>query len=91
MQPAIMIHMNAAKTVTERVSDLRSRRKAQGLVKLELWVHENDVSRIKKDAAAHAARRARLLKQGFVVLSLEEEDASLIAAAKKSSRSPRLV
>jgi hypothetical protein len=74
--------MNAAKTVTERVSDLRSRRKAQGLVKLELWVHENDVTRIRRDAAAYAARRARLLKKGVVVRSLEDEDASLLAAAR---------
>jgi hypothetical protein len=74
--------MNAAKTVAERVSDLRSRRKAEGLVKLELWVHEKDVSRIKKDAELYAARRARMLKKGFVIRSLEEEDAHFIGVAK---------
>jgi hypothetical protein len=74
--------MNAAKSVNERVSDLRSRRKAQGLVKLELWVHANDVTRIKKEADYLAARRARVLKKGFVIPSLEEEEARMIAAAK---------
>jgi hypothetical protein len=81
--------MNAAKSVNERVSDLRSRRKAQGLVKLELWVHENDVTRVKKEADYIALRRARLLKQGFVRSSLEEEDARLIATAKRLEKENR--
>lgn len=78
--------MNAAKTVAERVSDLRSRRKAQGMVKLELWVHENDVTRIKKAAAALAARRARLLKKGVVIPSLEEEEARMVAIFKENRK-----
>ena len=86
MQRDILLPMNAAKTVAERVSDLRSRRKAEGLVKLELWVHEKDVSRIKKDADAHAARRARMLKKGVVVRSLEEEDAHYIEVTKQITR-----
>jgi hypothetical protein len=78
--------MNAAKSVNERVSDLRSRRKAQGLVKLEMWVHEKDVTRIKKDAAGYAARRARYLKKGIEIRSLEEEEAHYTALAKRLTK-----
>lgn len=78
-----MTHMAPAKTVTERVSEMRSRRRAEGLVKLELWVHEKDVSRIKKEAELCAARRARLLKKGLVIRSLEEEEAHYSAVAKQ--------
>jgi hypothetical protein len=75
-----------AKTVAERVSELRARRKAEGMVKLELWVHENDVTRIKREAEGLAARRARLLKDGIVVPSAEEEEARLIATAKRLTK-----
>jgi hypothetical protein len=76
-----------AKTVAERVSEHRARRKAEGLVKLELWVHENDVTRIKKEAEALAAQRDRILREhGLVRLSMEDEAARLIAATKAKVR-----
>jgi len=73
-----------AKSVSERVAEHRSKLKEQGLVKLELWVHPNDVTRIKKDAAAHAARRARLLKQGIVMDSLEAQEERMLKVAGRS-------
>lgn len=79
----------SAKTVAERVSDLRSRRKADGLVKLELWVHKFDVTRMKKHAGALAARRARLLEAGIIEPSLEDQEARLIAIAKSLPRRKR--
>jgi hypothetical protein len=75
-----------AKTTAERVAALRQRREEEGLVRLELWCHPNDVGRIRRDAEAHAARRARLLKQkGIVISSLEDEEARITAAARKAS------
>jgi len=79
----IVTTMNA-KSVGERVSDLRARRKAEGFVKMELWVHPNDVSRLKKEAIALTARRERILKETGVVLpSLEEENERLVRVSKK--------
>jgi hypothetical protein len=86
MQPCYNGTMNAAKSVNERVSDLRARRKAQGLVKLEMWVHEKDVTRIKKEAVCLAARRARLLKQGLDIPSLEDEEARMVASLKRQGK-----
>jgi hypothetical protein len=78
-----------AKSVNERVSDMRSRRRAEGLVKLELWVHEKDVSRIKKAAAEFAFARARALEQGFVLRSIEEDEAHYAALAKRLFKGKR--
>jgi hypothetical protein len=75
-----------AKTVSERVSEMRTRRKADGLVKLELWVHEKDVTRIKKEAELFAKRRARALKDGIVIRSLEDEQAHYAAMAKRITK-----
>ena len=72
-----------AKTNAERQQDLRDRRAKHGLVELKIWVHKDDVTRIKRDAATYAARRARLLKQGLVVASLEDEEKRLTAAVNK--------
>jgi hypothetical protein len=73
-----------AKSTAERVAALRQRREDEGLVRLELWCHPNDVGRIKKFAAAEAAHRARLLKQGIVRDTEEVINARMLAAAKKA-------
>jgi hypothetical protein len=44
--------MAAAKTTNQRVAELRARRKAEGLTRLELFAHPDDHEPIK----AHAAR-----------------------------------
>jgi hypothetical protein len=44
-----------SKTPTERVQELRERREAQGLTRLDLYVHPEDVEPIK----AYAAKRQR--------------------------------
>jgi hypothetical protein len=46
-----------AKTATERVSALRQRREALGLVRLELYVHPLDAPPIKELAAKLNAKR----------------------------------
>ncbi len=48
----------SAKSVTERVSDFRKRRAAQGLVRLEFYVNPLDVYAIKNFVADQAVYRA---------------------------------
>lgn len=52
-----------AKTVSERVADLRARRTAAGMVKLEVWVYKQDVAKIKKEIAGQNAYRARIIRK----------------------------
>jgi hypothetical protein len=52
--------MAAAKTTAERVTAVRARRAASGLVRLELWVHPDDREPIK----AHASRVRRKREKG---------------------------
>lgn len=47
--------MAAAKTINQRVAELRARRKAEGLTRLELFAHPDDHEPIK----AHAAKLQR--------------------------------
>ena len=51
----------AAKTTAERVAEHRARKQDDGLVRVEIWVHPKDVTRLKKEADALAARRAGTL------------------------------
>jgi hypothetical protein len=52
-----------AKTVSERVADLRARRLAAGMVKLEIWVYAEDVEKVKKEIAGTNAYRARIKRK----------------------------
>lgn len=49
--------MNAAKTTSERVRDLRERR--AGLKRVEVYAHPDDAEAIKRYAARLARRRAK--------------------------------
>lgn len=51
--------MNAAKTTAERVQEVRARRKAAGLVRLELWLHPDDAAAVRDLAAKLTRRRER--------------------------------
>jgi hypothetical protein len=51
--------MTAPKTVATRVAELRERRAALGLVRLELWVRPEDAERI-RTYAAKVAKQPRL-------------------------------
>lgn len=51
--------MAAAKTINERVAELRARRKAEGLTRLELFAHPDDHEPIKAHAAKLQRKRAK--------------------------------
>lgn len=55
--------MNAAKTAAQRVREVRQRRAAAGLVRLELWAHPDDHEAIKEAAAKLQRRRERAAKK----------------------------
>ena len=52
--------MSAAKTVNQRSRELRERRSALGLTRLEIWAHPDDHEPIK----AHAAKLQRKRQKG---------------------------
>lgn len=47
------------KTAAERKREERDRRRAEGLVRLELWLHPDDHAQVKKLAALLTHQRAR--------------------------------
>lgn len=51
--------MSAAKTINQRVAELRARRKAEGLARLELFAHPDDHEPIKAHAAKLQRKRAK--------------------------------
>ncbi|MDP1649646.1 MAG: hypothetical protein Q8M01_15800 [Rubrivivax sp.] len=52
--------MSATKTNSERIADLRERRKAAGLARLELYAHPDDHAQIR----AYAAKLQRKREKG---------------------------
>ena len=56
--------MNAAKTTSERVDALRADRKAKGLKRRDLYVHDEDWPELLKLAKRLERRRAKLLASG---------------------------
>jgi len=50
-----------AKTNTKRVSNLRKRREAAGVKRLELYAHENDHAQIKALANKLAQKRSKAI------------------------------
>jgi hypothetical protein len=56
--------MTTPKTPTQRVEELRQRRKEQGLQRLELYVHPEDARTLKEKAAQLTTRRARWATKG---------------------------
>ena len=53
----------APKTTTERVAKMRADREKQGVKRLELYVHDEDIKTIKAYAAKLTERRARAEKR----------------------------
>jgi hypothetical protein len=52
-----------AKPVNQRVDEMRTRRKALGLTRIELYVHPEDHEAVKRKAASLQRTREKLEKQ----------------------------